>query len=161
MHNALTMCIIKSLANFVSVKLNVHFGELFNEQLCRYCVDVFKNETRRFFDWVSDTVVEFDNVWTFVQSLQDFDLSVDLNQSNWLQYFDSALFVVQDVAAFVNFGVVTTTKLCDDLIIVERTPIYVQLLILRILCRSLCTNIFVKTLKLVNGICVVVRYHCA
>ena len=128
MHNALAVAEVESFEEFENVEADVEIVELGVEAAEVGVVHVLEDERWRFalmksqsatrFDGrqrdrtnlrVSNNVEESNDIGSARQVLQDLDLSLDLLLLDRLENLDDALLVVDDIDAFKDFRVLSTT----------------------------------------------------
>lgn len=119
-HDSLGMTEIKGLQDLEHVVSDVKVCETlvkFSEvSLTR--VDELCDDGGCLGQWVSDNVDQVNNVGASLQSLQNLDLSSDLVLLHWFENFDDDSLIVLSVDALVDFRVLSTTNLLDDLVVV-------------------------------------------
>ena len=106
--------------------------------------DVFKDKTRRFGCWVSEHIVQFNDVWTSKECLQDFSLSVYFFSADRLQNFDNARLVVVRIDALENLRIFASTELLLYLVVVHFVPRDIVFVVVRVVFRPFCTNVFIR-----------------
>ena len=79
------MAIVKSFEYFVKVKSNIVVLECWDQNLALCVRHVLVYKSWCFRNVVSQNIVQLHNIWPAKQSLQDFDLSVNLLNLDWLQ----------------------------------------------------------------------------
>ena len=102
-HYPVTVAVIQCLKKLVHVYAGIFVGQFLKQNLAFNIWDVLKYQTWSFTHRLPHHVVEFDNVRTAEQSLEDFDLSKYFFCPDWFQNFDYALLVIFQIAAFIYF----------------------------------------------------------
>lgn len=100
-------------------------------------VDVFKDQTWRLTLWVtghfwrgylviSNHIEESNDVWSSTQDLKNFNLPFDLLLLHRLEDFDDTFLVVHDIDPFKHLGILASSDLPHNLIIVSIPTISLQ-----------------------------------
>ena len=108
-HDSLAVAKVQGLQQLEDVEANIVVGKPRVEGAEVGVVDIFKDQTRRFALTVPDHIQQSDHVGTACQVLQDFDFSLDLLLLDRLEDLDDTFLVVDDVDAFEDFRVLSTT----------------------------------------------------
>jgi hypothetical protein len=95
--------VLQSFKHFVGVHPDVHVIEFAGKHLCLLIGDVFEDKRWCFADWITQNVNKLDDIRSTVESLENFDFAVLFLDTDWLQDFDDALFIVLQVASFKDF----------------------------------------------------------
>jgi len=109
--------------------------------------NVLKYENGCLANGVANAVEKLHNVWTTEECLKDFGLAEDFFSSDRLQNFEHALLVVSNTAAFEHFRVLSASKFVDDLVVLQVSPIDVELSIKRVFLRSVSTHRLIRTFE--------------
>ena len=134
------MAIVKSFEYFVKVKSNIVVLECWDQNLA-FCVrHVLVYESRCFRNVVSQNIVQLHNIWPAKQSLQDFDLSVNLLNLDWLQDLQNAFLIVNHIASLVHFRILSTTQFVVALVRIHIAPRNIQLPVKTVVRRSSQAN---------------------
>ena len=90
---------------------------------------MFENERWCLADWVAKNIYKLYNTWATVESLQDLDFTVLLLDSDRLQDFDYALFIILQITPLVYFGVFSTSQFVIAVIVIEAIPVKLKLFV--------------------------------
>lgn len=102
-HDAVRMCVLKCLQNFEGVKANVHSIELVIELLGLDVGNVLKHKAWRLGRLVPQDIVEFDDVGSSVECLQNFGFPVDFLGPDRLENLDDTWLIIVDINALEHF----------------------------------------------------------
>ena len=109
--------------------------------------NVLKYQTWGFGGWVAKDIIQLDDVWTAVERLQYFGLTIDLFGADWLKNLDYTRLVVLGIHTLEYFGVFSATKLLLNLVGVHFGPGHVVLVVKRVVLGTLGTHLFVRAFK--------------
>jgi len=82
------------------------------------CIAFFHCTTVPLYLWITNNIVQPDNIWSASQVLENLDLTLDLFLFDWLQNLDAALFIVGDVDTLKDLRVFASSHLAYDLVAV-------------------------------------------
>ena len=119
MHDTVLVRILESLEDHVGVQPDIHIIKATSQHLCLYVRDILEDESWSFSGWITQNVVQFDDIRSTVERLQYFDLSVLFLDSDRLQNFNDALLVVLKICTCEDLGIFTTTQLVVYVIIID------------------------------------------
>ena len=123
--------ILKSLEDHVGVQPDIHIIKATCQHFCFYVRNVLKNESWGLCGWIAQNVVQLDDIWSTVECLQYFDLTVLFLDSDRLQNFNDALLVVSKICTFEDLRVLAAPQLVVYVIIIEGGPFEVQPFVIR------------------------------
>lgn len=147
MHNSVRVRVVERLKYLVNVESDVHVVEATHQLLCLDIGDVFKNEARSLRALLTHHVVHFNDVGASVQVLENFRLPIDLFRADGLENLNNAFLVVCLVAPLVHFRIFAASEFLHDFILRKVAPFDVILGVVRVILRSLGTNIFVWAIE--------------
>ena len=125
-HDAMQVRVLKCLKDHVGVEADIYVRESSRQHLSLNVWNVFEDESGSFRGRITQDVVQLDNVWTTIPSLQDLYLAVLLLDSHRLQDFNDTLLVVRDICSLKDLGVLSSAKLMIDIVVIELGPVQVQ-----------------------------------
>lgn len=130
-HNTFAMAVIESLKYFINIEPNVQVSEALVEssEVHIASVNVLHDKSWRLGHWVPNHVDKVDNVDSASEGLQNLYFSSDLGFLDWFEDFDHNAFVVDGVDPFIDFGILASADLLDDLVVVLRATIQIRLAI--------------------------------
>jgi hypothetical protein len=108
-HDALAVTEVERLEQLVDIETNVVVGEPRVERPEIGVVDSLKDKTGSFALIVADHIQQCHYIRTTGKVLQNLDLTLDLLLLDRLENLDDTLLIVDNVDAFENFGVLSTT----------------------------------------------------
>jgi len=119
-HDAFRVAVVESLQDFKHVVANVKIVETLIKlaEISVACVHELSDNSRRLGQGISDNIDHVDNVSSMLECLQDFDLSSDLVLLDWFQDLNDNSLVGLRVNAFVDFGVLASSDLLDNLVVI-------------------------------------------
>lgn len=108
-HDAARVAEIQSLEQFTDIVPYIHIAERLIECPKVRIVDVLEDERRGFALRIPDHIKQSDDIRAAGEILQNFDLSLDLLLLDRFEHLDDTLFVVEDIDAFEDFRILSTT----------------------------------------------------
>jgi hypothetical protein len=122
-HDSVAVSEFEGFQNFVGVEADVHVIEGLRDDFRLDVGDVLKNQAGCLRNGISKHIVQFYDIGSAIQSLQYLGFSMDFFLAHRFKDFDDARLVVLCVASLVHFGVLSTSKLLDDLVAIEFCPV--------------------------------------
>ena len=147
MHNAMDMGVLQCFKHFVGIHPDVHVIEFAGKYLCLLVWDILEHKRWSLADGIAQNVNKSDDIWSAIESLEDFNFAVLLFDSDWFQDFDYALLIVLQVATLKDFRVFASSELVVAVVIVEGVPVKTQLFIVRKTLRSFSADELVWACK--------------
>ena len=108
---------------------------------------MFKNKARSLGNWISNHIIQFDDVGASKESLKNFDFSVDFLSSDRFQYLYHTFLIVSSVATFIYLRVLASSKFVHYLVVVLLAPFDIELLVIGVVRRAFNTHTLIQVLK--------------
>ena len=140
----MSMRVLQCFKNFIGVQPDVHIIEFAGKYLRLLVWDILEHKRWSLADGIAQNVNKSDDIWSAVESLEDFNFTVLFLNSDWFQDFDHAFLIVLQVAPFKDLRVFTSSELMIAMVIVEGVPVEVQFLIVRETLGSICADKLVR-----------------
>jgi len=142
-HNTTRVSEVKAAEKLIHVEADVVRSESGVENLEVSTVDVLENKRAGLGDRVLHSIDKIDDVGTTLQVLKNLDLTTNLLFLNRLEDLDDNRLVVRNVDTSEDFGVLTATKLADNLVVILRVPLRNEVFVVPIFSRHFLIHISV------------------
>lgn len=143
-HDAVGVRVLERLQDFKSVEPDIHGVELVVQLLRLDVRNVLKHEARRLRGWVSQHVVQLNDIGASEEGLQNFGLAVDFFGPDRLQNFNDAGLVVVCIDSLEHLGVLPSAELLLDLVVVHFVPRDLVFIVVGVVLRSLSAHVLIR-----------------